>query len=287
MSIDLAAAEEFVEANARVLDRHRLAVLLHGASAAPVLDALRPYRNADGGFGHALEPDIRDPNSQPVPVYAALEIMGAVGALDDPMVAGAGAWIASIAEEDGGVPFVLPTAAEYPRAPWMEPSPGGSMITFAIAANLLRAGSGEPWLERASEWCWNRLSQPEDLSAHAVRFGLQFLDNVPDEARALETIETLSGKVRDDGSIPVTGGAEDEQLTPLALSERPGLRSRAMFTDEQIEADLDRVEGEQQDDGGWVVDFPAWSPGQGIEWRGAISVWALERLGDHGRLPYS
>lgn len=49
-----------VLANARLLDRHRLAVLLHGAPVAPVLDALRAYRNPDGGFGHALEPESRE-----------------------------------------------------------------------------------------------------------------------------------------------------------------------------------------------------------------------------------
>jgi len=42
MPIDINAAERFVHAAARLLDRHRLAVLLHGA---PVLDALRAYRN--------------------------------------------------------------------------------------------------------------------------------------------------------------------------------------------------------------------------------------------------
>ena len=31
------------------------------------------------------------------------------------------------------------------------------------------------------------------------------------------------------------GGTEDEQLTPLMLSERPDARSRALFTENQIE----------------------------------------------------
>src|SRR5918996_3745272 len=63
--VDLEAAERFILANARLLDRHRLACLLHGAPAEPVVAALGAYRNADGGFGHALEPDIRAPTSEP------------------------------------------------------------------------------------------------------------------------------------------------------------------------------------------------------------------------------
>ena len=107
---------------------------------------------------------------------------------------------------------------------------------------------------------------------------------MPDEARAKAAIERLRPRVGPDGSIPVSGGTEDERITPLALSERPGARSRALFTDEQIEADLDRVESEQQDDGGWTFDWLAWSPGQTVEWRGAMTLWALFSLRANGRL---
>ena len=284
MPIDIDAAERFVLTNARLLDRHRLAVLLHGAPVGPVLDALRAYRNPDGGFGHALEPDIRDPASQPASTLTALEVLAGVDALDDPMVADAAAWVAAIAEPDGGVPFVLPTAAAHPRAPWMSPSSGGSFLTYALAAQLRQAGSAEPWLDRATEWCWAELEHGDELSANGVRFALDFLDTVPDEARANAAIERLRPQLDADGSIAVSGGVEDERITPLALSERPGTRGRALFTEAQIEADLERLEHEQQDDGGWTFDWLAWSPGQSVEWRGALTVWALTRLREHGVL---
>jgi hypothetical protein len=53
MATDVAAAERFVLANARLIDRHRLACLVHGAPPGPVLAALRAYQNPDGGFGNA------------------------------------------------------------------------------------------------------------------------------------------------------------------------------------------------------------------------------------------
>ena len=117
MPIDIDAAQRFVLANARLLDRHRLAVILQRVPVEPVLAALRAYRNPDGGFGHALEPDIRDPASQPASTLHALEVLSGVEALDDPMVAEAAAWVATIAEPDGGIPMALPTAAAHPRAP--------------------------------------------------------------------------------------------------------------------------------------------------------------------------
>jgi hypothetical protein len=50
-------------------------------------------------------------------------------------------------------------------------------------------------------------------------------------------IEVLGSRIGADGSIPVPGGTENERLTPLTLSERPGRRSRALLTNAQIEAD--------------------------------------------------
>jgi hypothetical protein len=284
MPIDLPAAERFVHANARLLDRHRLAVLLHDAPVEPVLAALRAYRNPDGGFGHALEPDVRAPESEPACALHALDVLAGVGALDDPMVAGAVRWIASVADPDGGVPFVMPTAAEHPHAPWMVPSDGGSQLTYALVGILSRAGADEPWLERATAWCWARIEGDRPLTAYGVKFALDFLDDVPDEARARAAIEALRPAIGADGTIPVPGGTEDEKLTPLTLSSRPGLRSRTLFTEAQIEAELDRLEREQRDDGGWTVDFLQWSPGQAVEWRGAWTLWALATLHAHGRI---
>jgi hypothetical protein len=288
MPVDVDSAERFVLANARLLDRHRLAALVHGAPVAPVLDALRAYRNPDGGFGHALEPDVRAPESEPAATLHALDVLGEIGALDDQMVTNAAAWVATVADPDGGVPFVLPTAAAHPHAPWMVPSDGGSHLTFAIAGALWEARSAEPWLRRATEWCWAKLERPDELSAYFVKFSLDFLDSVPDQARAGAAIESLRSRIAADGSMPVPGGTENERLTPLTLSPRPGRRSRALFTDDQIEADLDLLEHGQQDDGGWTFDWLGWSPGQSVEWRGAVTLRALATLHAHGRieLPY-
>jgi hypothetical protein len=285
MPIDVDAAEQFVFANARLLDRHRVAVLRHGAAVSPVLDALRAYRNPDGGFGHALEPDVRGPESEPASTLHALEVLLSVGTRDDPMIADAASWIGSIADPDGGVPFVMPTTAAYPHAPWMVPSDGGSHLTFAIAGALWESGCTAPWLLLATDWCWGRLEGPAQLSGYWVKFALAFLDRVPDSARARAAIAGLGSQLDDDGSLPVPGGTEHERLTALTLSERPDGRSRTLFTQAQIDADLELLEQGQQDDGGWTFDWLAWSAGQSVEWRGALTVRALVKLAEHGRLP--
>jgi hypothetical protein len=287
MPIDVDAAEQFMLANARLLERHRLAVLLHQDTAAPVLAALRAYRNPDGGFGHALEPDVRGPKSEPASTLQALEVLIEVGALDDPLLSDAAAWIGTIADPDGGVPMVMPSAADSPHAPWMVPTDGGSQLTFALAAVLWEARAGDPWLEQATEWCWARVARANELDGYVLKFALTFLDAVPDARRAETAIESLRARIEPDGSIAVAGGTEDERLTPLALSPRPGARSRALFTPEQIDDDLARLEAGQQEDGGWTFAFLGWSEAQAVEWRGIVTLLALASLRAHGRIPGS
>ena len=78
---DFDAAAGFLAANARVLDRRVFQRLFSGGAAGPVRDAVAAYRNADGGFGHALEPDLRTAGSQPAAVEMALRIMDLAGDL--------------------------------------------------------------------------------------------------------------------------------------------------------------------------------------------------------------
>lgn len=282
--VDVAAAERFIFENARLLERQRLAALLHDAPSQPALSALRAYRNPDGGFGHALEPDVRGPHSEPVSTLDALDTLVELGATNDPMLTDAAAWLASIAAPDGSIPMVMPTAAAYPHAPWMVPGDGGSHLTLMLAAVLANAGASSAWLDRANQWCWQRIAGPDGLSGYWIKAGLMFLDAVADEQRALTAIRPLRDRLDADGSIRVPGGTEDERLRPLVLSPRPGLRSRTLFTQEQIDAELDALEAGQQEDGGWTFDFLAWCPAQALEWRGIVTLGALTTLRAHGRI---
>ena len=114
---DLVAARRFVLANARLLDTHRAAHAFDGASREPVLATLAAYRNADGGFGHGLEPDIRAPHSETTSTLHALEVLAEVDASDHPFVA---------------------AAAEPPRRiialPLFNPSPAASTVTLGRAS---------------------------------------------------------------------------------------------------------------------------------------------------------
>jgi hypothetical protein len=284
MTVDLEAARYFIANHARVLERHRLAHLLDDGPTVPVIHALMAYQNPDGGFGHALEPDVRGPGSQPAATLTALEIAAEIGAVSDPLIGQAADWIASIAAADGGVPTVLPSALGHPRAPWMEPSAESGFLTFALAGALHELDVRHEWLDRATAWCWAQLDDDGEVDGYTVKFALDFLDAVPDPVRAEAAIERLRPAIGADGTVAVSGGVEGEQLAPLDLSGRPRRRSRALFTDELIATDLDRVASEQLDDGGWDFHFLHWSPAQALEWRGIATLSAVRVLVDHGRV---
>lgn len=283
MPIDLDAARRFLYDDARVLERHLASVLLDGAPTEPVLAALRAYRTGDGGWGHGLEPDLRGPDSQVSAAMSALGVLAQIDASSDPLVDETVGWLRSVTLPDGSVPHVLPTASAYPRAPWMEPNDAG-FLTYLTAAHLWRLGAAQPWLRSATAWCWDRIDATEPTGYEAV-FALHFLDAVPEPARAARTVERLRSSLDPDGTVPVPGGVDGEHVTPLQLSPRPGAPSRALFSDDVIEAGLDALEDEQLDDGGWDFDFLHWSPGQIVEWRGIVTLAALDTLRTHGRLP--
>lgn len=283
MPIDRTAAENFIWSAARLVDRHRYALLFDDGPADPVIEALRGYRNPDGGFGHALEPDLRCPSSQPTPTLYALEILDEAGAADGEMAGAARAWIASIAEPDGSVPNVLPGFEGYPHAPWMTPETG-SFITLALAAVLHGGGLvDDEWLELADDWCWHSIEANEEPRGYWLEFACRFLDAVPDEERARAAIESLGGRI-DLSEVAPVGGIEGETLRPLDFSPRPGTRSRALFAQDMVEAHLDLVESQQQEDGGWMFDWLAWAPAQTNDWRGVVTIRALAWLRDNGRL---
>jgi hypothetical protein len=286
MPIDLPAAESFIWSAARLLDRHRYALLFAGGPAEPVIDALRGYRNPDGGFGHALEPDLRSPGSQPAPTLYALETLNEAGAVDGEMARDARAFFASIAADDGGIPFVLPGFEAYPHAPWwsgLQPE-RGSFLTLALAAVLHAGGAqSDDWLERATDWSWRAIETTEQPGGYWLKYACAFLDAVPDAERARAAVATLATRVDPSALAPV-GGVEGEALRPLDLSPRPGSRSRDLVGQAEIEAHLDAVEAGQQEDGGWMFDWLAWSPAQTADWRGNVTIRALTWLRDNGRL---
>ena len=293
MTIDLDAARDFMATHARILDRRRFALRDGGGDADGVLAALGAYRNPDGGYGWGLEPDLRSPESQPGAALHAFEAFEDVAPATAPQAVALCDWLASVTLPDGGLPFVLPLGTTAGSAPWWrEGDPAVSSlqitaVTVAAARGVAHhdpAVAAHPWLERATRYCLDAIAALDaEPSAYTLAFSLGFLDAVHDDApEAAELLQRLGAAIPPDGLVPVPGGTEGERLRPLDLAPYPDRPSRALLDDAAVAADLERLAGLQQDDGGWVVDYLKVSPAGALEWRGHRTVWAVDVLRRNG-----
>ena len=274
---DLDLAHHFLAAQGRVLDLRRFERLFRGGDAAPVRDAVAAYRNADGGFGNALEPDGRTPHSQPAATEQALRILDQADAWDDELAAGACDQLQATAPAEGGAVFVAPSVEGWPHAPWWQPQDGASLITTGqILGTLLARGVDHPWVVAAAELTWRLVDALRDPGAYDLIGALRFLDSVPDRDRAAQALARLEPALRD--VVTLDPDAPGETHSPLGFAPTPDSIARPLFDDATIAAHLDHLAAGQQPDGGWRFNFPAWSPAQEADWRGAFTVEALDTL---------
>jgi hypothetical protein len=202
---------------------------------------------------------------------------GAVTAFGDEALG----WIATIANDDGGIPFVLATAAAYPHAPWWTPTadpPSSLLMTAGVLAAAHRLGLAHPWMDGAAAYVWDALQSLSLSDPYAFRYTVHFLDATPDRARADAEIARLRTRVPADGVLKVEAGTEGETLGALEVAPRPGHAGRALFPDALIDQELGHLEDRQQPDGGWDFSWAAWNPAAAFEWRGVVTLEALTTL---------
>jgi hypothetical protein len=161
-SASLERAADFIWRNARLLERSMFAHAFEGEPADTVAAAVLAYRNADGGFGHAMEPDVRAPDSMPLHCEIALRALCDAKIRYASIANNVCDFLGTIADRDGHVPIVTAKISDYPRAAhWTDPSAGvdSPNPTASLAGLLIYQGLEHRWLSRATEWCWARLEK--------------------------------------------------------------------------------------------------------------------------------
>jgi hypothetical protein len=284
VSADLAAADGFMLSEARLLERRRFAWRFRGGPASAVVAGLLAYQNDDGGFGNALESDLRGASSQPVPLERALEILDEVGSWDEDVVLRACTWLVSATREGGGVPFVLETVTDGPHAPWWEPT--GEAYpnpTAGIAGLLHKHGVEHEWLTHATEYLWGALEQLDGVGADDAVSVLTFLEHVSDRGRAQAVFDALGERILSK-LVALDPAAPGYVKSPLEYATRPDALARRLFDDVTIDAHLDALEAKQQDDGGWPITWEPPSVAAVNEWRGFVTLKWLDVLDAYGRI---
>ena len=139
--------------NARPLDLARWQYHFEGGSKQNALEALAAFQNADGGFGHAIEPDVWNPNSSPFASSEAINYLYELDALDSqsPIVQRLLSYFESCSyTAPSGWQVNIESHNDYPHAPWWtysdesaKPENWHYNPTATIVGFILRTASAE------------------------------------------------------------------------------------------------------------------------------------------------
>jgi hypothetical protein len=277
----------FIWGNARLLERAIFAYLFLGGSPDRVRSILRLYQNGDGGFGHAIEPDLRTPDSQPVFVEFALRTLYDCKIRDEQMANRACDFLARYADLEHGIGMSFPSAMGYPHAPHMG-TPGAqqpSMDRLIGLVGLLNwHGISHPWLKDAIQSCLQRIASCTFDDAHTLLTSFCLLESVSHHQPVDQLYEKLATDLHTAHFFCWDTPVTTYGLTPLNFAPSPGAFCRKIFTDQQINAHLDDLLLHQQADGGWPI---LWEPPTDMarqEWRAQWTLHALAALQAYGRL---
>jgi hypothetical protein len=298
-------AQTFLKTQARPLEGALFAYRFEGAAARKVLSELAGFQNEDGGFGQALEPDLRTPSSSALATGIGLRLLKELKcAADHKMVQGAVEYLRSTFDQQHQVWRVTPADTnEYPHAGWWHDEDGSLARTFdgfriiprAELVGLLHhfsAAVPAQWLDAVTE---DTVSYIETVAALGTGGGddlASALSLAETEALPRPFKERLVSRIR--AVVPQVVNRRPQEwatycITPLKVAPSPrSLVADLLWDDLQVQLDY---EIEHQSAAGtwdpvwtWEDLYPeAWAQAK-LEWRGHLTLEALTVLRAFGRV---
>ena len=294
-------AKAFIFEKGRPLEQARYLYHFENGGATAVLSQLSPFQNEDGGFGHALEPDMRLPQSSVLATTVALQILGEIKATSqEPIIQVAMQYLLDNYEPDTKVWPIVPTHNnDFPHAPWwhddgnirqnfgqFRANPRAEIVGYLFTYNaLVPDGFAQ---EIAHEITVHLQSYTNKVDMHDLACYIATAENpaIPQSLRtqlAPKLNHSLLATVETD---PAKWGGYTPK--PLAYIHHPNSPFAALMP-EAIAANLDDTIKRQQPDGSWQ---PPWSWGDSYpdawtqaknEWAGILTLNTLKQIQAFGR----
>jgi hypothetical protein len=299
-------ARRFVKTQARPLDRALFEHRFEKAPAERVIAELARYQNADGGFGRALEPDVRTPSSSALATGIGLTILKELGSpLQHPMVSDAVRFVRETFNQEAQVWRVIPRDAnDYPHAPWWHDEDSSLARTFdnfliiprAQIVGLLHHYSAlvpADWLAAVTEATVTTIEMLEDDAFGGGGDTLCYaLDLLETESLPQRFKDRLTPRLRE---LTTRVVCRDQQewsgycATPLKMAPTPqSVVADALWED--LQAHMDHMIDHQTPEGTWEPTWTwgdlypkAWEEAK-LEWRGHLTLETLTSLRAFGRV---
>jgi len=289
-----AKAREFLLTRARKLETAAFRHEFEDGPAEAVARELEAFRNADGGFGRGLEPDLRCPESSALASTTAMQLLlrlegeVAAGPVDRTMRY----FRETYSDEEKGWNIIPAEAVRSPRAIWWETGVfkehwGNPSAEIAGYFNLFPREEDSGFAASLNEFAARRLAQAAaGKEMHEMLCYVRWARTLPSEL--LDSVRgSLDDFVRNCVVRDPTEGA-GYGCTPLTLVDSPDSFYYKEYRDD-LPAELERLIAEQGPDGAWS---PNWAWGRyedewetaRVEWQGALTLNALRTLRNFGRL---
>ena len=300
-------AKDFLSVHARPLERARYLYHFAGGEADGVLSELASFGNPDGGFGHALEPDLRLTDSSVLATTVALQILREIETPSDhPLVTNAMNYLLQTYDPAGQVwPIVPPNTDDAPHAPWWNygedvAANWNGFLGYPRAEILGYLYDHSPpglpaWVRESLTSA--AISYLDEQSGKVSMFDLLGYDrlvrtrSLPESARQgmLERLLPLAKK------LVKTEPADWESygLEPIELVDGPDSPFAGLFAEsvsQNLESEIER----QADDGGWHPKFTWYDDAYPDDWpaaerdhAGFMTLRTLLTLRSFGRLAES
>ncbi len=283
----LSKARNFIYCNGRLLERRIYGSLFEGDEKNSVRAALRAYRNNDGGLGHAIEPDLRCPTSQPIFVEFGLSSLHTAGIRDIEFAKTSAKYLASVAAENGLVPAISANALDYDCADhWKDQGAQSPRLnpTLGLCGLLHAHGLSCPWLSLATDTCVEMLTSAPPREVHALLGASHLAQYIPDKKRSDDIVSIIGKTLPNADFFAGSAPTAEYALTPLHFAPLPTSPFRSFFSDNVTDVFLEDLLGKQQEDGGWAI---AWNPPKGsasLEWRAIFTLQAIITLAGYGKI---
>jgi hypothetical protein len=298
----LEKAIDYVAKHARSVDRLALAQAFSYAEKTDLLDAISAYQNADGGFGNAIEPDFRVPDSSVTATTIAFQYLIQCDASMESVVVQKGLdyLVSHFNPESRSWPPVCPTISEYPRAKWWEfyppisfkpdePNWANPNIEVIGIFNRYPDRVDPVFLKALNDQAMAWLQSNESSEPHGLLCAMRYSESLQG-AEQQQAKAILSGMV----SKVITVHPEDwkhYRPQPVWYARTPDALLAEEFGD-HLNQNIDFIISQQTSDGRWLPSwewgrYPEEWPQAKAEWTGYLTMVNTKMLVDFGRAEVS